>query len=476
MNIQTTAQPHGSLRWIVACISVLICMVLILSGLGHISIPGGIHTYCLMSIALCAYAWVLYSTAMSVAISVIVFLSVLWIWAVRQTAILGVDLAVLTSLLSLAAWQQRRRFRRFQRIGQVLDDLREERTVKEQAITHATRLHDALKKKQYRYAQLQTIAERLSHLTDLTGVAQLAVESAFSLIGKSDVCLLFLLDHERQELSLVASRKQDALMSIRAKHGDQFDRYILRTHRPLLVNDVRRDFRFTTLGSSERPASSVIACPILLNQSVAGVLRLDSTHPSAYTQDDLRFLDILLGLVETALANATLFDKTQQLAMTDGLTGLLLPKPFVEQLGRELLRADRSRESLSVLMLDVDHFKQYNDQYGHPAGDHVLRRIADVLRQITPPDAAIARYGGEEFLVLLPRAASEEARKVAEAIRLSIAQQSGEASAETRNAVSVSIGVVSFPEDARADLELIRIADRRLYQAKHLGRNRVCTS
>ena len=473
MAENSTLKPISAIRWLVAFASGLVCASLLMSSslqsLGELS-----HIFCLVAIALVAYSWVLYSMAMSIGISAITFLCVVWVCALQRSVLLGVDLLALTFLLGIGFWQMRRRFRRFQRMSQVLDDLREETTVKEQAVSHATQLRDALQKKLYRYTQLQAIAERLSYLTEFNGIAQLAVESAFSLIGKSDACLLLLLDTHHQELSLIASKKHDGSMAIRAKHGDPFDRYVLRTHRPLIVSDVRRDFRFTTMGFSDRCVSSVIACPILLNQGVAGVLRLDSAQPAVYSQDDLRFLDVLLGLVETAMANAQLFEKTQQLAITDGLTGLLLARPLSEQLGRELVRADRNHEPISVLMLDIDHFKQYNDKYGHPAGDGVLKRVADILRRVVPPDAAVARYGGEEFIILLPRMIREEARVVAESIRFQVAEQALRPESGMRIKITLSIGIVCFPEDARTEVELIRVADQRLYQAKHDGRNRVC--
>ncbi|MBI2495024.1 MAG: sensor domain-containing diguanylate cyclase, partial [Candidatus Omnitrophica bacterium] len=419
MDAAAAAKPPAALRWIVALILPLLCALLVallLSG------PSGtkafgieqtvlVETLCLVTMGLAVYAWVVYPPAGSLLISAVVFICLLWAWALRKAS--GVDLAAFGVLVGAAAWQQRRRPRRFLRMQQVIGDLNEERTVKDQAIAAASQTREALQKKHARYAQLQTIAEALSQMTDLAAIARLVVESAFRLIGKSDVCLLFLVDQERQELSLYASEKRESIKAIRAKHGDQFDRYVLRTHAPLLVNDVRRDFRFTVTVSPERDISSVIACPLLLGQSPGGVLRLDSSQPGVYTQDDLRFLDILLNLAGTAVTNAKLFAQTQQLAMTDGLTGLMLRRPFLEQLTRELIRSGRSRESVSVLMLDVDHFKQYNDTFGHTAGDLILKGVAEVLREVVPAGGLIARYGGEEFVVLLQRWPYPEAQEVA---------------------------------------------------------------
>ena len=442
-----------------------------------------LHTVSLIVIALAAYAWVLYPLAGSAAISVLALVAVSWAGGVAGDRLLGWDVAVLAVLVGVAAFQQRRWGRRFQRLEQVVDDLNEERVLKEQALAAATQAREAMRKKHGRYAQLQAVAERLSSLTDLEAIGQLAVERALALIGKSDVCLLYLLDPARQELSLLASKRRESLGAIRAKHGDQFDRYVLRSQRPLMVNDVRRDFRFTVTLSSERQISSVIACPLLVGHGAEGVIRLDSAQPGSYTQDDLRVLDILLNLIATGITNARLFEQTQRLAMQDGLTGLLVRRSFLEQLDRELTRAGRKREPASLLMIDVDHFKEYNDSHGHTAGDLVLKALAEALRATVPSDALCARYGGEEFAVLLPRMGRPQAADLADAIRRKVEGQSRSGprapSAAARTAsgngeeapVTISIGVASFPDDAQADMELIRVADQRLYQAKGAGRN-----
>ena len=494
-------RPPNALR-----AAVLVALVVIGTALGRTLIlgvapPAIVEILCLFAVALATYAWVLFPLAGSLPVTVLVAVGAGWAWAARRTAMLGWELGAAAVLLAAAAVQRRRRFRRFHRMEQLLGDITEERTVKEQAIGAASQSREALQRKLSRYTQLQTIAEELSNLTDLTAIARLGVDRAFELIGKSDVSLLFLVDADHQELSLFASKRREVLHAIRAKHGDQYDRHVLRTHRPLFVNDVRRDFRFTVSGAAaERDVGSVVSCPLLLGQTPIGVLRLDSARPGAYTQDDLRFLDILLDLLSTAVTNAKLFAQTQQLAMTDGLTGLTLRRPFVEQLQRELARAARGRESVSVLMIDVDNFKTYNDTFGHTAGDLVLKRVAEIIRQAVPAGSVVGRYGGEEFVALLARHGRPQAADVAERMRhqLEALMKTGHrapppASVRRRRAaaggdvpldsgeqagggVTVSIGVASFPDDAKAELELIRVADARLYQAKRNGRNLVCST
>ncbi len=458
-----------------------------------------VHPLVLVAILLALVAWNLFSTGVNLLIDVAILLALQWAWAVSLHPLIQADTLALLTLLAVAVLQRRRQSRRVHTLQQKLEDVAEEQTLKARAIESAKQVRDGLRKKLSRYARLQAIAEELSNMTEFGSIAHLVVDRAFELIGKSDVCLLYLLNHDRQELSLCASKKQETLSAIRAKHGDQFDRHVLRTHRPLLVNDLRRDFRFTVTTAAERPVRAVIASPLFLGAAPEGVLRLDSAEPSVYTQDDVRFVEILLDLVAAAATNARLFAQTQQLAMTDGLTGLTLRRPFLEQLTRELTRSGRSRcGPVTLLMMDIDHFKRFNDTYGHTAGDVILKSFAEVLRTVIPPGSMIARYGGEEFAVLLPRTDRAHGVELAENIRQLTEQQihvagrsrldhgdsaesappakrrdRGTRHGESEHVVTVSIGVAAFPEDAQAELELIRVADQRLYHAKRAGRNRV---
>lgn len=475
MDTPGVIRPPVTLRWVLAVASLSVCAATVLVVSRNPSNAEALKTMSLLAIALAISAWATYEAIGALAMSLLILLCLLWAWAAHRTPTVGiVEVPLCAAVIATVAWRRRMWTQRLRHLHQVLEDLAGERTVKEQALASAQLAHAALQKKYARYTQLQAIAEQLSNMTDLRSIAQLAVERAFILIGKSDVCLLFLVDAAQHELSLYASRKREGVVTVRTKHGDQFDRYVLRTQRPLLVNDVRRDFRFTVSLASERPISSVVACPLLLDQGAKGVLRLDSAAPGAYSQDDLRFLDILLDLVATALTNARLFAQTQQLAMTDGLTGLTLRRPLLDHLTRELARASRSREAVSVLLLDIDRFKAYNDAFGHTAGDLILKSVAEVLRAAVPPDGISARYGGEEFAVLLPRTLQSQAGQVAERIRRSV--ESGlKDTAWGGGPVTVSIGLASFPDDAQAELELLRIADQRLYHAKRAGRNLVCS-
>lgn len=160
-------------------------------------------------------------------------------------------------------------------------------------------------------------------------------------------------------------------------------------------------------------------------------------------------------------------EELERLSITDGLTGLVNHRFLVQRLNEEGIRANRYHHEFSVLMADVDHFKQYNDEFGHPAGDEVLRRVADILRASVRPGDTAARYGGEEFAVVMPETPAAEAFEIAEHVRARVASESFPG-----KKITLSIGVAEFPNDADLPHAVIAAADRALYEAKRDGRNR----
>jgi len=158
----------------------------------------------------------------------------------------------------------------------------------------------------------------------------------------------------------------------------------------------------------------------------------------------------------------------EKLAVTDGLTGLVNHRALMQRLEEETTRAKRTGRPFCVIMTDVDFFKKYNDEFGHPAGDVVLKQVAQILKEATRNVDCVARYGGEEFSALLPETSAEGAMAVAERMRANVA-----AAQFAGREVTVSIGVAEFPVDANTGAKIIAVADKALYEAKRAGRNRV---
>jgi len=354
-----------------------------------------------------------------------------------------------------------------------IEELSENRNLLTNEYARHKRDGNFLAKKETRYKSLQDITSILSSTLSLDKVTELILDSALQVIGKSEGLILFLVDTEKQELNLATTRMEKDFNKVKAKKGDLLDEWVFKQRQGLLVEDIKKDFRFSGEKMKEypRPFRSVISCPLMEERKVIGILRLEHSKPYNYTSEDLRLLDILCDLGAASLANAKFYKQTLELAITDGLTGLYLRRYFLDRLKEELTRSLRDDVETSLLMIDIDNFKNYNDTYGHTAGDLVLKYLSKVLQGFTET-GVVARYGGEEFAILLPETSKREAKKIADEIRKDIKKEPIKLR-RTKTNVTVSIGVATFPDDAKVYDELILRADEKLYKAKREGKDKV---
>lgn len=247
----------------------------------------------------------------------------------------------------------------------------------------------------------------------------------------------------------------------------------VRTRQTQFIPNVRSDPTFL-IASYE--VECEICVPLLKNGNVLGVLNIESSSSRPLTERDVNLLTSFASPVAMAIDNARLHAKATSLALTDGMTGLFNRRAFDQYLDTELIRAERYGHSLSLIILDMDSFKEYNDTYGHPAGDERLKSIAIILlANMRDPDVA-ARYGGEEFAIILPHTSKEGAINLAERLReIAEEQAPGEPGARAYiPGYTISLGVATFPEDGTTVASLLRAADNAEITAKRLGKNRVC--
>jgi len=335
----------------------------------------------------------------------------------------------------------------------------------------------ALLEKIKRYNNLKSIIEDINQGLSLDLIAEHLATIAFSIIGNNKgVCLLYLVDNRTQKLNIFKSKKDDNALVVKAKEGDIFDFWVLRHTSPLFIEDIKKDFRFDSeqvISYYTRPIVSIISVPFISENKFLGILRLDSTQAGTYSQDDLRFLVTISELGAVALENGELFQETQELAIHDGLTALYRKGYFLERLKEEVKKSMRKKTPISLLMLDIDFFKNYNDKFGHTAGDIILKNLSQNMTDaLEGKGAIIGRFGGEEFSAILLGIGKQEAIVLAEELRQRIAKNRVILRRQVTN-VTVSIGVATFPHDARDDVELMIKADRAMYVAKQGGRNRV---
>ena len=245
-----------------------------------------------------------------------------------------------------------------------------------------------------------------------------------------------------------------------------------RTKETQFIRDVSTDSDFLP---ATYEVKNEIAVPLLKDDKVLGVLNVESKGEVPLTEHDVNLLNTLAGSVAVAIDNARLHAEVKLMAMTDVVSGLPNRRAFDETLYAEITRASRYSQPLSLIILDLDSFKEYNDRWGHPAGDVRLREIAHLLRSsVRDPDLA-ARYGGEEFAIILPNTSKGGAIRLAQRLR-----QAAAASAPQKNedgdpiaGYTLSLGVATYPDDATSMEELLLMADNAELTAKRLGKNQV---
>src|SRR5437870_1490713 len=221
------------------------------------------------------------------------------------------------------------------------------------------------------------------------------------------------------------------------------------------------------------PDSHAVLCiPITYGEKLQGVLNVESQSEDAFTPQDVLVMKTLADLLATALHNALVFQQLQQQSITDGLTGIKTRRFFWEALNSEWKRASRSGRPFSVVLMDLDKFKEVNDTKGHLEGDLVLARVGRLLEQKCRQSNVVARYGGDEFIILMPETGVEQAQILAERLRLWI---STDPMLQEQH-ITGSFGVASFPVHGFSVEDLIRIADAGMYVSKHAGGDRVSTA
>ena len=277
---------------------------------------------------------------------------------------------------------------------------------------------------------------------------------------------VFMVDRE-QPVELGFRGIEEGLFAKVIKEGkpriyNSFDETALSDTGAVLIGDMEED----------EISQSLLIVPLKTSKGTLGVLSAQSYTPDMYNGEDLETLELLAANVAIAIENAQLFDKVQSMAVTDPLTGLSNRRKFYENASSEFDISRRYNRPLSVIMLDIDHFKRVNDTYGHAVGDQVLQGLAQLVKSNLRQVDLLARYGGEEFVILMPETGLEEAMLIAERLR----ENAAEATLPTRAGnmvITISLGVVKLEDDCRNLEELLDRSDQAMYVSKRTGRNKV---
>lgn len=333
-----------------------------------------------------------------------------------------------------------------------------------------------------RTEQMFEIFNQLALIDDVTELSREFLDQAAGLVAARSGSLM-LLDSRRDLLSIVAVRGMNPTVArnLTVRMGSGIAGQVAQSGNPLLVSDILADPRFVVGRRPRFKTGSFVSVPLCWKGETLGVLNLsDKGGGSPFGQPDLDLLTTLSGHVASLISRARTTEGArhlERLSITDPLTELYNRRFLERRMDEELARSTRHGLKLSVMMLDMDSFKLYNDLCGHQAGDAALRKVAAVLRRSVREMDVVTRYGGEEFCILLPDTPKIDAVYVAERIRYGIEQEffPGEEGLPGSR-MTVSIGIASFPENGTTAHELVSTADAALYQAKAEGRNRVVGS
>jgi diguanylate cyclase (GGDEF)-like protein len=251
---------------------------------------------------------------------------------------------------------------------------------------------------------------------------------------------------------------------------------VFRNRRPLLVQNFRDELktvRFEAEETRESRPCEIIAAPLLDDrQFLWAVIGIESDRPGRYDQPEFQLLRTIMHNVQMALSKARMYKEMENQATIDGLTQIPNHRTFQEVLSKELERAGRYGSPLSLLLMDIDHFKGFNDKYGHPVGDLVLKMVARAVQGSIRGTDFCARYGGEEFVVVLIQTDEQQSIMLSERVRAAVEAMQVQ-NEDTVLRVTVSIGSATFPTDAQTKQQLIDSADKAMYYSKQTGRNRV---
>jgi diguanylate cyclase (GGDEF)-like protein/putative nucleotidyltransferase with HDIG domain len=294
------------------------------------------------------------------------------------------------------------------------------------------------------------------------------ISSKLSNIVPFSCCALFLYNDETETLRcrFAAGVESEIIQQLTIRNGQGLTGWVARNRRPLVNARPSTDLEAAGLPSDRTTLHSALVCPLVFNERFIGTISVYHTDQSVYTDDHRRLLDRISEQAAAVIYNSIVFEQTQEDSLTDPLTGLPNTRFMFMHLTRELARADRLKSEVSLLVMDLDNFKEINDTYGHHVGDRALREVAGVLRAGIRPYDICVRYAGDEFIVVLSGCGGEEAERKRLELQRGVDSLQFEPRPGKMLPLAISVGAAIFPHDGDSYETLLATADSRMYRDK----------
>jgi diguanylate cyclase (GGDEF)-like protein/putative nucleotidyltransferase with HDIG domain len=294
------------------------------------------------------------------------------------------------------------------------------------------------------------------------------ISSKLSNIVPFSCCALFLYNEETETLRcrFATGVESESVQQLTIRNGQGLTGWVARNRRPLVNARPSADYEAAGQPSDRTSLHSALVCPLLFNERFIGTISVYHTEPSVYTDDHRRLLDRISEQAAAVIYNSIVFEQTQEDSLTDPLTGLPNTRFMFMHLTRELARAERLKSEVSLLVMDLDSFKDINDTYGHHVGDRALREVAGVLRTAIRPYDICVRYAGDEFIVVLSGCGGEEAERKRLELQRAVDNLQFEARPGKQLSLAISVGAAVFPHDGDSYEMLLATADSRMYRDK----------
>lgn len=322
----------------------------------------------------------------------------------------------------------------------------------------------------YRILQLSTLYEvgkAISSVLDFNMLQRMILEIVVKVMQAEKGSLMLLDDAERiLSIGVAFGLSDEITKETRVGLGEPVAGWVIESGLPLFVKDVESDHAFLAIKKEKIMKGTLMCVPMKAKDKILGVLNVSRSIPNSFTERDFELFKNLANQGAIAIENARLY----RYAVTDEMTKLYNHRYFQQRLDEELQRADRYDSRISLIILDVDHFKKFNDTYGHPEGDRALKTVSRLIESNVREVDIPARYGGEEFVVICPEKDGEGSVVPANRIRTAIESYDFRIAGE-RVPITISLGIACYPDNARSKSELIVCADTALYYSKENGRN-----